>query len=205
MYFLLILQKSRGNTMANKYQKYHGTKRCPNYNAAVGRAVTKLLTNNPKRQRRPDKAPKRPAMCSTGMDKWLSAQLDCFNVSFSTDVKRPACILLINSNAGAMVFSDSALLVDMRSPDGPSAVNLGKQTVLPVAAVGTIALLLSIPRRRPIPICDNMCCFVAKLDMYKSRVLVIALTIGQLHNYMEWNPEFAREVYSHSVLLFMLD
>jgi hypothetical protein len=73
-------------------------------------------------------------------------------VSFSTDVKRPACSLLIDSGAGAMVFSDSTLFVDMRSPDGPSAVNFGKQKVLPVAAVGTIAFLLSRPRRRPIPI-----------------------------------------------------
>jgi hypothetical protein len=57
-----------------------------------------------------------------------------------------------------MVFSDSALFVDMRSPDGPSAVNFGKQKVLPVAALGTIAFLLSIygrckeKGRRPIPI-----------------------------------------------------
>jgi hypothetical protein len=51
-----------------------------------------------------------------------------------------------------MVLSDSALFVDMRSSDGRSAVNFGKQKVLPVAAVGTIALLLSTPGRRPIPI-----------------------------------------------------
>jgi hypothetical protein len=49
--------------------KDHGTKRCPNYNAAVGRAVTKWLTDNPKRDRRPDKAPKRPAGRTTGVDK----------------------------------------------------------------------------------------------------------------------------------------
>jgi Reverse transcriptase (RNA-dependent DNA polymerase) len=68
-------------------------------------------------------------------------------------VKRPPRSLLVDSGAGAMVFSDSDLFIDMRSPDGPTAVNFGKQKILPVASVGTIAFTLSRPRRRPIPIC----------------------------------------------------
>jgi hypothetical protein len=69
----------------------------------------------------------------------------------STDVRRPACSVLIDSGAGAMVYSDSALFVDMRISDGPFAVYFGKQKVLPVAAVGTIAFLPSVLLRRPIP------------------------------------------------------
>jgi hypothetical protein len=49
--------------------KDHGTKRCPNYNVAVGSSVAKWLTDNTERERRPDKAPKRPAGRRTGVDK----------------------------------------------------------------------------------------------------------------------------------------
>jgi hypothetical protein len=73
-------------------------------------------------------------------------------VSFSSDVKRPPCSLLIDSGAGATVFSYSTLFVDTRSPDGSSAVSFGEQKVLAVTAVGTVAFLLSMPRRRPNPI-----------------------------------------------------
>ena len=61
------------------------------------------------------------------------------NVSFALDAARSNNRLMIDSGAGASVISDSSMFLTLEAPITSSTVNFGKQKVVPVAAVGTIA------------------------------------------------------------------
>ena len=73
-------------------------------------------------------------------------------MSFTLDVHRPTSSLLVDSGAGASVFSDSVLFMSMHAPHAPTAVDFGKQKQLPVSAIGSVSFLIRVPGHKPFSI-----------------------------------------------------